>query len=180
MKQCPTCKDELTPTTVGPVECDECTKCKGVWFDKGELSKAKDAQDADLNWMDFEIWKHEDLFEATASQQNCPVCSKPMVSVAYGETNVAIDYCRECKGTWLEKGEFKKIINALEEELTSKPFSDYVKSAIAEARELITGQESLASEWKDLTTVLRLMEYRMFVENKTLQNAISSIQKSAQ
>lgn len=180
MKQCPKCQEELKSTMLAEVEVDECQSCKGIWFDKGELKEAKDSTDSDLNWMDFEIWKHEELFLTSASANNCPICNKPMVSIAYGETGVAVDYCEDCKGTWLQKDEFKKIIAALEDELTAKPFSEYVKDTIKEAVEIVSGSESLISEWKDFSTVLRLMEYRLFVENKTLQKAISSVQKSAQ
>jgi Zn-finger nucleic acid-binding protein len=180
MKQCPKCHEELKSTTLAAVEVDECQSCKGIWFDKGELKEAKDATDSDLNWMNFEIWKHEDQFKATASAQSCPICNKPMVSIAYGETGVSVDFCEDCKGAWLQKDEFKNIIDALEDELTSKTFSEYVKDAIKEGVEIVRGSESLASEWKDFSTVLRLMQYRLLVENQTLQKAIASVQKSAQ
>ncbi len=180
MKQCPKCQDELKPKTVGDVEVDECQKCKGVWFDKSELRQAKDATDSDLNWMDFEIWKHEDQFRSATSDRQCPICQKPMVSVQYGDTVVVIDYCQSCQGTWLDKHELERIVEALEKELVTKPFSDYVKETIREGIEIITGQESFVSEWKDFSTVLRLMQYRLFVENPTLLNTVTSVQKTVQ
>ena len=63
------------PKAIGPVEVEECERCKGVWFDKDELRQAKDITDSDLNWMDFEIWKHEDKFKAKASETITTVAS---------------------------------------------------------------------------------------------------------
>jgi Zn-finger nucleic acid-binding protein len=166
--------------TLGAIELDECPTCKGTWFDKDELRKAKDAVDADLSWMDFDIWKHEDKFGSAASECICPVCNEPLVTVDYGHTSVSIGYCKACRGTWLDKDEFGKIVVALEEELIRKPFSDYVKEAVKEGVEVVTGPESLLHEWKDFMTVLRLMEYRLFIEKPSLLNAVTSVQKTVQ
>jgi len=180
MKQCPNCKTELESTKLGTVEIEECRTCKGTWYDKGELKQAKDEKDPDLNWMDFDIWKHEDQFQADPSHRLCPVCNKDMVAVAYGDTGVTVDFCKACSGTWLEKDELRKIVEGLELELESKTFGQYIIEAVKEGVQIITGPDSVASEWKDFVTVLRLMQYRMFIENKTLQRAITSVQKSAQ
>ena len=91
-------KIELKPKVVGPVELDECVKCRGVWFDKDELRQAKDITDSDLNWMDFEIWKHEDSFKAMPSEITCPVCSTKTQKINYGATAIEVDYCPSCQG----------------------------------------------------------------------------------
>ncbi len=41
------------------------------------------------------------------------------------------------------------------------PLSEYVSSTIEEAKELLTGPESFLSEWKDFSTILRFMQYRI-------------------
>lgn len=176
---CPTCSTELSTKVLGDIEVDECEKCKGVWFDTDELRKAKDLTDDNLNWMDFEIWKHEDLFKASSGDLECPKCSKSLVSIDYADTGVKVDYCPGCKGTWLDKGEFAKIIDALHKELYSKSFSDYVTSSLEEAKEIVTGPESFVSEWKDFSTVLKLLETRLFIEKPGLADAINSIQKAS-
>lgn len=177
MKQCPKCDAGLQPTDLGPVEVDECRECKGVWFDTDELRQAKDAADSDLNWMDFEIWKHEARFQSKPSTRECPNCQKPMVSLRYGDTEVEIDYCQSCRGTWLDRGEFEKIIESLEEELLTKSFSEYVKESVQEAREILTGPESVLSEWKDFAKVFKLMQYRLFVERPKLLESIINAQR---
>jgi len=55
-----------------------------------------------------------------------------LVAVRYGETKVSIDYCRSCQGIWLDRGEFKRIVDALESEVTHMTTSEYVKASIAE------------------------------------------------
>jgi Zn-finger nucleic acid-binding protein len=161
------------------VEVDECEKCKGMWFEDDELRKAKDLTDENLNWMDFEIWKHEHLFKTNSTDLPCPQCNKALVSINYADTDVEIDYCPTCKGTWLDKDEFKKIIEALANELYSKSFSEYVTSSIEEAKEIITGPESFVSEWKDFLVVLRMLQVRLFVEKPKLVYTIMSIQRAS-
>ena len=87
----------------------ECPKCGGAWFQDDQLRKAKDTADPDLNWMDFEIWKHADRFKASGVTVACPTCSGSLVRIDYDNTGVEIDCCPQCKGIWLDKGEVKKI-----------------------------------------------------------------------
>ncbi len=177
MKKCPKCDGALETKNIGPVEVDECRQCKGVWFEKDELRQAKDFVDSDLHWMDFDVWKHEDQFQAEVSPLACVACAKPMVTLNYGSTAVQIHSCLSCRGIWLDGEEFRKIIDSLEEELLTKSFAQYVKESIQEAKEIFSGPESFASEWKDFETILRLMEYRLFVEHPALLNLMTRFQR---
>ncbi len=178
MKQCPKCDVDMKVRQVGPVEIDECRTCRGIWFDKDELRQVKDATDSDLNWMDFEIWKHEDQFQAKDSALTCPTCRTATVSLEYGKTKVEIDYCPSCRGTWLDRGELRRMIEALHDELVDKSFSEYVRESLREAAEIVIGPESFISEWKDFATVLRLMQSRLFVEKPNLLKALTTAQKA--
>ena len=178
MKLCPACGHDLKPTKLLNVQVEQCHNCKGVWLDRDELRLAKDQADPDLGWMDFEIWKHPDLFEVEPRHLKCPKCQTDLVAVRYGETKVAIDYCRTCQGIWLDRGEFKRIIDALESELTTKTASEYIKASIQEAKELFNGPESFPSEWRDFKTVLWLLELRFFVEHPRLMDTITNIPPS--
>ncbi len=168
MKICPNCKSELATKVIGSIDVDECNRCGGIWFDRGELKEAEELVDPNLNWLDFEIWKHEHKFDAKSADVLCPSCVVPTGSLTYGETGVEINYCTECHGIWLDKNEFPKIIEELEKELSEKSFADYIHLSIEEAKEVFTGHKSLASEWKDFSTVLRLMEQRLYVEQPKL------------
>ena len=176
MKKCPKCEIDLKSKNIGVVAVDECEKCKGVWFDKDELRKAKDETDSDLGWLDFDIWKHEDQFKSDKSDVMCPACDVPTVSLKYGHTGVEVHCCTTCKGIWLDRGEFEKIVASLEDELVTKSFPDYVLASVKEASELVAGSKSFASEWKDFQSVLRLMQCRFFVERPGLLGAVTAIQ----
>ena len=39
---------------------------------------------------------------------NCPVCAVPLTMST--RQNVEIDYCPQCRGVWLDRGELDKII----------------------------------------------------------------------
>ncbi len=177
MKKCPLCNCALTPKTIGSVEVDECDQCNGIWFDKDEFRQTGGHTDEDLSWLNFDIWKHQDRFKAIDSPRQCPVCDIPMVNLRYGKTEVTIDYCPQCHGIWLDKGDLAKIIDRLENELGSGALSDYLKESIQEAKKIITTPEMLVSEWKDFLAFLRLMQYRLFVEKPGLLKAILSVQK---
>ena len=168
--KCPKCSAELIKKTIQTIEVDECKECKGIWFDKDELRRAKDLADPDLNWMDFEIWKHPDKFQIGGKKYTCPRCDVELFTLKYANTDVEIEFCEKCGGTWLDKDEFKRIISALEKEMISKSREEYVKAAIEEAKEIITGPESFISEWKDFSTILRMLQYRILTEHPKLHD----------
>ena len=174
--KCPRCDKELETRTIGTVKIDECVGCKGVWFDEDELRKAKDETDADLNWMDFELWKHQDRFHVSTKPSTCPKCNVDMAAIDYDRTKVEVDYCTKCKGVWLDADEFKKIIDALTEELLAKSVSEYVKASVEEAKEIIAGPERFISEWKDFLTVIRMLQYRILTKNPRVSKALADIQ----
>lgn len=174
---CPRCKGELQTQLIGTAAVDECQRCKGLWFDADELRRAKDHVHPDLNWMDFELWKHKDRFRVLTKALKCPECEIPMVTLDYDQTAITIDYCPECQGVWLDGGEFRKIIDALMHELDQKSAAEYLRTSLEEAREILTGPEGLISEWRDLLTVIGLLEYRLFVEHPRLLQTLTFMQR---
>ena len=46
---------------------------------------------------------------------NCPVCAVPLTMST--RQNVEIDYCPQCRGVWLDRGELDKIIERSATEL---------------------------------------------------------------
>jgi Zn-finger nucleic acid-binding protein len=177
--QCPKCDQSLQAHKVEGQQIDRCPQCKGKWFQQGELQTAKDAAAPDLRWLDFEIWKHLDHYRFSVLNVTCPQCIIPMLAITYGATDVELDYCPKCQGVWLDEGEFGRIISALAKEATTKSVSDYVKASIEEAAEVITGPESSISEWRDLTAVIRLFQYRLLAENPRLHDVLVNLQETA-
>ena len=176
--ECPKCAGAMNTQNIESVDIDVCSKCSGVWFDQDELRKAKDQTDPYLNWMDFEIWKHEDRFKFSQRDVKCPKCKIGMVVVEYEDTGIDIDYCPQCRGAWLDKGKFGNIIETLSSEAANKSVPDYIRASLEEAKDIVAGSEGAISEWKDLTTVLKMFQYRFFIENPNLQMTVTAIQKS--
>ncbi len=174
-RDCPVDHVSMTPTTVGVIEVDECPQCQGVWFQNDELRLTKDATDPDLVWLDFDIWKHPDRFQADRHHLACPDDGTAMVEVRYADTPVVVHYCPACRGIWLGRGDFFRIIAALEEEVVSKDAGEYVRASLRQARELLTGSESFASEWRDFLSVIHLLRLRFFAEHDGLAQAIRRI-----
>ena len=174
--ECPRCGKELLNRSINEIEVHECDKCEGIWFAKDELRKVKDKADSDLNWMDFDILKHKDRFKAITTEYNCSLCKKPMNILDYDTTKVKINFCAQCEGIWLDKKVLNKLINALEEELLTKSLGDYTKATLKEAKEILTGPETFLSEWKDFTTILRLLQYRILSLKPTVIKSLVTFQ----
>ncbi|MGD8613607.1 MAG: zf-TFIIB domain-containing protein [Desulfobacterales bacterium] len=176
---CPNCKKPLSTCKIGSVTVDECASCRGIWFDKNELEEAKDEIDPDLTWIDLRIWHRQPRFRITPQPHDCPKCKNvTMQLITYEQPDVDISYCPSCEGSWLNSGDFEKIIDALSKEADSKSASDYVKESLNEASDILTHPQNLISEWHDLKAVLRLLSYRIFVENPKLKSILLGIQKS--
>ena len=176
---CPRCAAILRAGEIETVQINECAQCKGIWFEQDELRQAKDADDPDLNWMDFEIWKDEDRFHISLGTLRCPRCDFPMAAIKYGATGIEIDCCTQCDGIWLDGSEFEGIINALNAELAAKSVSDYARASLSEAQEIVAGPEGLVSEWRDLMTVIRMFQYRALVGRPRLHALLAAVQRAA-
>jgi len=50
----------------------------------------------------------------------CPVCPDANL-VMSSRQNIEIDYCPECRGVWLDRGELDKLIERSVGESTSRP-----------------------------------------------------------
>lgn len=94
---------------------DICTKCNGVWLDKGELEKIEEVR---MNDYSEELKRIPDYLEQNAEllrQQdreaiNCPVCGESMVAKEYGYcSQIMIDVCPNCQGIWLDSGELQEL-----------------------------------------------------------------------
>ncbi len=178
--KCPRCHIELNSRSIQDIEIDECRDCQGIWLDAEKLRRLKDGADPDLQWMDFELWDHANRFHLAEKPIECPTCATALVAIEYGDTGVEIDYCTDCRGVWLDADEFSKIIARLSEDLLTTEASEYLRASLEEAKELVTGPDSFLSEWKDFTTVLRMLQYRLLGENPKLGRALAEFQAKSQ
>ncbi len=176
--KCPNCQGDLNEVQYKGVRIHECEKCDGKWFDKDELKQAKDKTDDDLRWLDFELFNEEsNKFASSVSKKHCPKDDSAMTSLTYEDSGVVIDKCNTCRGVWLDKDEFEKIIKHLKKVVVSQPASEYAKDALEEFKEILTGPENRISEIKDFLAVMKFFEMRLAVENPWTINLSNAINK---
>ena len=176
--QCPQCKTDLSPARVEDVDVSRCSSCHGTWFTEEGFREAKDHADANLHWLDFEIWEQHERFAVDSRKLPCPSCAQPLFTLRYDRTPVEIDYCHGCAGTWLDESEFGRIIAALEAELARMPASELLSATLQEAAEIVKGPESVASEWRDTKNILQLLKLRVLIENPVLSKMVLEFQRS--
>lgn len=176
---CPHCSHPLENKRIGDTVIDECLKCRGIWFDPGEIDDVKDEIAPELRWMDFELWREKADFQVEFDPLYCPRCDNiALTSVADKDSGIGVRFCTWCRGSWLNAEDFKAVIDTLIRELESKTATDYFKESLKQAGDLVTGRGDPVSEWKDLKAVLRLLKYRVFVENPKLDAVMKRLQQT--
>ena len=105
--KCPVCpeKDLIQHDENGTVV-DYCEGCGGIWLSKGELNKIAHQHAGDL---EFCTQEHPENSELTSIE--CPQCeSKKLVTDNFIEfSDIKLEYCKNCEGIWLQKGELEAI-----------------------------------------------------------------------
>jgi len=179
-KPCPVCKTPLSDTILCNTEVDFCPHCFGLWFEEEELRWAKDEKDKNLNWLDFDIWKDEKKFKIAYGIRLCPTCRVPLYEVYYGDPKdpfskerIVVDVCNLCHGIWLDRGEFKKIIEYLKKKGDYEILHNYTKNLLKELGEVFWGPETLREEISDVLTVLKLFRYKFASQHPFLAKMIS-------
>ena len=174
---CPFCKTKLEKAIFCGVEVDYCPSCLGLWFEEDELRWAKDVKDRNLRWLDIDLWKDKTKFKISRGIRFCPSCRFPLYEVYYGDSRIIVDLCNLCYGIWLDRSEFKKIIEYLKEKADWEVLNSYTKDLVGEFWEIFAGPETLKEEVLDLLTILKLLNYKFAVQNPVLTQIISSLPK---
>lgn len=115
---CPNCGVALKSYKLYGMMFEGCPKCKGLWLVKDELRKLKNkAEDGSLRWLNTEIENIEKT-AVVSTKRPCVKCKTvKMVSVIFGKSKIVVDWCPQCQGMWLDRGEFEGITEYLKEEL---------------------------------------------------------------
>jgi len=177
--ECPKCHKPLETLAGGGVRVESCAQCGGTWYEKDELRVLKDREShGDYCWIDFDLWKDIGRFRARRQQRySCPRDGLPMTTVHYGDTSIAVDICSECRGIWLDKGEYEEIVRYLEKVVDTSSVGDYVNDMREEFVRLLEAREAPWSVLKDLSKILYLLELRFVVNHPGLAGAASSLPK---
>jgi len=169
---CPICKKPLQSVLFNNVEVDYCPICLGLWFDEQELRYAKDEKDENLNWLDVDLWKDESKFKVSKGIRICPHCRVPLYEVYYGNSRVAVDVCNLCHGIWLDRAEFKKIMDSLSREADNEILHNYAKNLFKQSIEIFAGPETLREEILDFLTILKLLNYKFTAQHPVISKII--------
>ena len=154
---------------------DFCPHCLGIWFEEDELRLAKDERDKSLRWLDIDLWKNKKDFEILLAPKLCPKCRLPLYEVNYGSSDIKVDLCNLCHGIWLDRGEFKKIIDYLKEKESYEALNNYLKNLSKQALEIFVGPENLRSEVLDFLAILKLLNYKIVSKHPLILEMISKL-----
>lgn len=174
---CPICKKYLDHAVLSGVEINYCPNCLGLWFEEEELRLTKDVKDRDLRWLDIDLWKEKEKFKISPGQKLCPWCRLPLYETNYGDSDIKVDLCNICHGIWLDRGEFKKIIQYLKKRADYEILNSYLKNLREEFWEIFIGPETLKEEILDFLTILKLLNYKFAVQHSVITKIISGLPK---
>jgi len=108
--KCPKCKTEtLSEFFVEDVTVDRCASCDGIWCDAQELNQllAEDARQV------ASLGRGSGKEVADGKKGQCPRDGAELMRVYSAiERTVVIDACPDCRGIWLDGGEFQKLFAA--------------------------------------------------------------------
>ena len=108
--KCPKCKTEsLREFSVEGTAVDRCSSCDGIWFDAQELIKllAEDARYV------AELRRGDVKEHAGGIKGVCPRDAAELLRVYSSiDRTVVLDACPDCRGIWLDGGEFERLFAA--------------------------------------------------------------------
>lgn len=111
---CPVCKDPMIIVEHERIELDYCTRCRGVWFDAGELELMLETANLDASRFNMRHILYLPEKQIKEGKRKCPLCRAKMRKVAIGcEPEVVIDACPREDGLWFDGGEVGHVIKQL-------------------------------------------------------------------
>jgi Zn-finger nucleic acid-binding protein len=112
---CPVCRESLVVVEREGIELDWCLKCRGLWFDEGELELLAEKSGRRLGPEDVGHPRAgAGVEEKPAPRRKCPRCRRKMERVAAGSADpVQVDRCAD-HGVWLDSGELGRMMAQLE------------------------------------------------------------------
>ena len=175
--ECPNDHEYLEKVLFHNVEVDYCPRCLGMWFNKDELRLAKDDKDSQLNWLDVDLWRDKAKFHIVRGDKHCPVDRTGLQEVKYDGSKTRVDFCKMCRGVWLDRGEFKQIVNYLKTKSDYEVLHHYSKNLVLQLWEVFSGPKKLREELSDLMTLLKLFNYKFITQHPYLEGLIDSLPK---
>lgn len=131
---------------------DRCTKCKGLWFDVGEISQFLQSEQLKENFLE-PAEPGETINDSGARQ--CPRCSKVMTQPVVG--GVRVDICDSCSGIWLDHGELNTLVEVYQSQGLEgeAPLVEEIRKGLEEEPITESVLKQLAGAVKDLIAKAR-------------------------
>jgi len=175
---CPSCNSKLNLYKIFGIKFEGCPECQGLFLDNNELRLLKDKTEEllwhNLRWMDDEV-ESVDKTTFIPSKIKCPKCTDRMVSTIFGSSKIIIDYCKSCRGLWLDKGEYQGIIAQLSEKLVELKSEEMKQKVKEEIKEIWSGPESKISEILDAYVAMKALAIINILEKPELAEKLLSL-----
>jgi Zn-finger nucleic acid-binding protein len=107
---CVKCTSVLDKATVGGIEVDLCPDCGGLWLDAGEIERLGGADNNQVSGLRAAL-AGSAAAERSDTPTACPACPGGLVEVKLG--TIQIEYCKRCRGVFLDKGELDAAMAAV-------------------------------------------------------------------
>jgi Zn-finger nucleic acid-binding protein len=96
------------------IELDYCTRCKGVWFDAGELELFLELGGMPDPAPFLRAMKERAEAVTAEKPRACPVCGRKMKKAAVNQDgSVIVDVCRDDHGIWFDQREVEQLAEVL-------------------------------------------------------------------
>ncbi len=100
---------------------DYCTKCRGVWFDGGELELILERVCLDSTGLCLSDLYHRPEVKTKEKRRNCPICQDKMHKAHLGkDPQIMIDTCHRGDGLWFDSGEIHLLMTQLKSKTTEE------------------------------------------------------------
>ena len=104
--KCPVCSVATTVVEHNKIELDYCSKCHGIWFDRGELELLLDTLTCGTAAKLINSMMQRPQEKVAEKTRKCPICSKNMNKTDIGSgQKIIIDTCKAGHGLWFDGGE---------------------------------------------------------------------------
>jgi Zn-finger nucleic acid-binding protein len=110
-RACVKCTSILDKSMVGDVEVDLCPSCGGLWLDSGELEKIGHGSPEDVAKLKNALVGAEAPEPPSDTTTPCVACDGKLKEMKLGD--VTIEFCGNCNGIFLDKGELDQAIAAV-------------------------------------------------------------------
>ncbi len=111
---CPVCRKGALTVEYKNIELDYCPRCRGVWFDGGELELLLEISGLENYRSYIESLLNSAEIKTSEKKRKCPTCRRKMKKsyIDEGKT-IMVDVCTRHHGIWFDKGEVQGLVNKL-------------------------------------------------------------------